>query len=240
MIIFPAIDILDNQAVRLRMGDPSHRTVYGDPRIIASNFNKQGCTRLHIVDLNAAFNQHFGNREIIQETISVFDGFVQIGGGVRSLEDVTERIETYGAANVIIGTAALNELSFLKAIIQRFPNQVICSLDAKNGNVAVNGWSQYSQVSAVELAVKLADIGFRTIVYTDIDKDGMMEGPNIERTAEMILKTHLQVIASGGVSSIGSLSCLIEIGCYGAIIGKAIYERALLIEDVKNINGVEL
>ena len=230
MIVFPAIDILAGRAVRLKKGLREAVTDYGAPEDIAAAFQAEGAQWLHMVDLSAAFDGQSLNGEVIQRAVKAFRGDVQLGGGIRTLEDVILRIETYGVKRVIIGTAAVEHPEMVEAACKRYPGQIACGIDAKNGMAALRGWVKSSGITAVNLGLRMKNCGMDTVIYTDIDKDGMMQGPNISQTREMIEKTGLQIIGSGGVNSLESLMELKEIGCYGAITGKALYENAFTLK----------
>lgn len=235
MIVFPAIDIMDGRAVRLQKGERLRRTDYGDPRVIAKSFAAAGGEWLHIVDLSAAFDGQSGHGAVIKETVAAFNGKVQLGGGIRTMADITERIEAYGIARCILGTVAVENPALVEEACKRYPGQIACGIDAKNGVAQLRGWVRESGVTAVDLAGQMRDAGVTVVIYTDIDKDGMMQGPNLLQTAEMVEKTGLQIIGSGGVDSLQSLKALKEIGCYGAITGKALYEKAFSLEEALSI-----
>ncbi len=231
MIVFPAIDVMDKRAVRLEKGLRDKVTDYGSPEGLAKGFSNDGAQWLHMVDLSAAFDGASPNGEVIQRAVNAFGGKVQLGGGIRTLDDVVTRIETYGVSRVIIGTAAVEKPELVKEACKRYPGMVACGIDAKNGIAALRGWVKKSGITAVELGLRMRDSGVDTVIYTDIDKDGMMQGPNLEQTREMIEKTGLNIIGSGGVNSLESLKALKEIGCYGAITGKALYANAFTLKD---------
>lgn len=235
MIVFPAIDVMNQRAVRLQKGLRDRVTDYGAPEDIAAAFREKGAEWLHMVDLSAAFDGESPNGEVIKRAVAAFRGNVQLGGGIRSLEDVVLRIEEYGVKRVIIGTAAVENPKMVEAACKRFPGQVACGIDAKNGMAALRGWVKESGITAVELGLRMKHSGVDTVIYTDIDKDGMMQGPNIAQTKEMVEKTGLQIIGSGGVDSLESLKELRKIGCYGAITGKALYEKAFTVEEALQI-----
>lgn len=231
MIIFPAIDLMEGRAVRLQKGLREQKTDYGDPCNIAAQFREQGAQWLHIVDLSAAFDGHSKQGNIIQEIVKVFAGKVQMGGGIRSLDDVKRAIEDYGVTRLILGTAAVENPALVARACECFPSQIACGIDAKNGVAALRGWVKDSGITAVNLANQMKELGIDTIIYTDIEKDGMMQGANIIQTKQMVDQTGLNIIGSGGVNSLESLKELKQIGCYGAITGKALYENAFGLKD---------
>jgi len=231
MIVFPAIDVLAGRTVRLQKGLRDNVTDYGAPEDMAAAFKQKGAEWLHMVDLSAAFDGKSENGEVIKRAVQAFHGNVQLGGGIRTLEDVILRIEDYGVKRVIIGTAAVESPGMVAAACKRFPGRIACGIDAKSGMAALRGWVKESGVTAVELGLRMKDCGVDTVIYTDIDMDGMMQGPNIAQTKEMIEKTGLQIIGSGGVNSLESLRALKEIDCYGAITGRALYEKVFTLEE---------
>lgn len=227
MILLPAIDLLDQQCVRLSQGIFTDKKVYfNDPLEVAKSFKNAGATMLHIVDLNAAKGDSNDNEQVIQRIINHIDIPIQVGGGIRSLEKA-ERLLNFGVSRVIVGTLAIENKALLKEMIERFPKRIVVSLDASQGFIAIKGWKEITKISALELCKELASYGIETIVYTDISKDGMMQGPNFNDYIQLSQETSIQIIASGGVSSLDDLIKLNEIGLYGAIIGKAIYENKI-------------
>jgi phosphoribosylformimino-5-aminoimidazole carboxamide ribotide isomerase len=231
MILLPAIDLLDQQCVRLSQGVFTDKKVYSiDPLEVAKSFENAGASMLHIVDLNAAKGDSNDNEQVIQSIMNHIDIPIQVGGGIRSLEKA-ERLLSYGVSRVIVGTLAIENKALLKQMIEKFPKRIMVSLDASQGFVAIKGWKEITQISALELCKELASYGIETIVYTDIAKDGMMQGPNFNDYIQLSQETSIQIIASGGVSSLDDLIKLNEIGLYGAIIGKAIYEKKIQLKE---------
>jgi phosphoribosylformimino-5-aminoimidazole carboxamide ribotide isomerase len=232
MQIYPAIDIKDGKAVRLTQGDFDAVTVFNDdPVTAAKTWIDAGASYLHIVDLDGARYGKSFIIDIIKNIRAKYDIPVQTGGGVRTIEDVTERIEA-GASRVIIGTAAVKNPELVKQAVELYGDKIAVGVDAKNGMVAISGWEEVSDVSAVDLCLKMKNYGIKTVIYTDISKDGMMSGPNIESTKALIDATVLNVIASGGVSTMADVENVNAIGSAGVIIGKALFNGALNLKEV--------
>ncbi len=232
MQIYPAIDIKDGNCVRLYQGKLDSPTVFGnDPAKQARLWESLGATYIHVVDLDGAKRGAAYNNEAIAKIVAAVNVPVQVGGGIRSLTDAQEKFEM-GIARVILGTNALKEPSLIAQLVERYGEKIAVGVDAHNGFVAVNAWEEVSQVRAVELCLKMKSIGVTTIIYTDISKDGMLSGPNIEATAEIINSTGLNIIASGGVTSMEDLYAVEGIGSGGAIIGRALYEHRLDLSQV--------
>ncbi|MGB4658247.1 MAG: 1-(5-phosphoribosyl)-5-[(5-phosphoribosylamino)methylideneamino]imidazole-4-carboxamide isomerase [Mobilitalea sp.] len=228
MILFPAIDIKNGQCVRLRQGNFQDVLVYSDiPLKIAKQWEAAGTSYIHIVDLDGALVGHSVNDEVIKSIVSEVGVPVQVGGGIRTIKDIESKL-SLGVARVIIGTKAVKDPAFIKEAIATFgADRIVIGIDAKDGMVAIEGWEKISSYQAVSLAMEMKKLGVKTIVYTDISKDGMLQGPNISHTKEMVDVTGLNIIASGGVSSLKDLEMLGEINVYGAIIGKALYENRI-------------
>ncbi len=232
MRLYPAIDIKNGQCVRLRRGDFNEVVVYSEhPEEIAKSFEEQGAEYIHVVDLDAALAGHTVNEAVIRKIVKSVNIPVQTGGGIRTREDVAAKLDM-GLARVIIGTKAVENPEFVKQMVEEFgADRIVVGIDAKNGHVAVAGWEQVSDCLAVDLALEMKKLGVKNIVYTDIMRDGMLQGPNIETTAEMVEKTGLNIIASGGMSELKDLEALNEIHVEGAIIGKAIYEKRIDLKE---------
>lgn len=228
MILFPAIDIKNGQCVRLRQGSFHDMLVYSDiPLKIAKQWEACGASFIHIVDLDGALVGHSVNDEVIKSIVQEVDIPVQVGGGIRTIKDIEYKL-SLGVERVIIGTKAVKDPAFIKEAVATFgPKRIVIGIDAKDGMVAIEGWEKVSSYHAVTLAQDMKKYGIQTIVYTDISKDGMLQGPNIEHTRELSEVTGLNIIASGGVSSLKDLEMLKEINVYGAIIGKALYENQI-------------
>jgi len=228
MQLYPAIDMLDGNAVRLRQGRRDDVTIFGNPVDLAAKWREQGATYLHLVDLTAAFDGQTKHLSLIREVIRAFGGNVELGGGLRTMADIALRIEA-GVTRCIIGTAAIEKPDLVKEACRAFPGQIAVGLDAKDGFVATRGWVETSALTAAEVALRMRDMGVTTLIYTDISRDGMMQGPNFAAIKRLIDKTQMDIIGSGGVSSISDLLKLQEIGCAGAILGRAMYEGAFTV-----------
>jgi phosphoribosylformimino-5-aminoimidazole carboxamide ribotide isomerase len=232
MQIIPAIDIKDGHCVRLRQGDMQAATVFSeDPAAIARHWLELGAQRLHLVDLNGAVSGRPKNELAIREVVSVIGDEVpiQLGGGIRDL-DTIERYLDDGISYVIIGTAAVKNPGFLHDACYAFPGHIIVGLDARDGKVATDGWSKMTGHDVVDLARKFEDYGVEAIVYTDIGRDGMLTGVNVEATAKLARELKTPVIASGGIASLQDIHDLIPFagdGIIGAIAGRALYEGKL-------------
>lgn len=228
MKLFPAIDIKNGQCVRLRQGSFLDVLVYSDiPLKIAKQWEAEGASFIHIVDLDGALVGHSVNDDVIRNIVSEVKIPIQVGGGIRTIKDIENKL-TLGIDRVIIGTKAVKDPAFIKEAISTFgANRIVIGIDAKDGMVAIEGWEKISSYQAVTLAMEMKQHGVKTIVYTDISKDGMLQGPNITHTKEMVQATGLNIIASGGISSLKDLEMLQEINVYGAIIGKALYENRI-------------
>lgn len=222
MQIYPAIDIKDGRAVRLRQGLAADVTDYGTPAEAAMDWKTQGATYLHVVDLDGAFEGKGRNLPLVAEIVRETGLPVELGGGIRTMEDIEARL-TLGVARVILGTVALTDPDLVHRACARYPGRIACGIDAKDGRVAVRGWVEASDVDPVDLALRMKDAGVLDVIYTDIRRDGMQTGPNVEATAELVRRTGLRVIGSGGVGKIQDLYDLRDAGCAGAIVGKALY-----------------
>jgi len=232
MIIFPAIDILDGNCVRLIQGDYNQESIYGDsPVAMAQKWEQLGAQYIHIVDLNGAKSGESINKDIIHDIAQTVNVPVQVGGGIRTLETIKGYVDS-GVSRVIIGTAAITDKEFLREAVKTYGDKVAVSVDARNGYVATDGWTDTSDVKATDLLKELEAIGVKTIVYTDIAKDGMLQGPNLEEQRAINEATSIDVIASGGVTTKEDVDSLRELNVYGAIIGKALYDGKLDFSDV--------
>ena len=232
MQIYPAIDLKNGQCVRLRQGKFEDATIYGDdPVERAGMWAEAGATYIHVVDLNGARTGTGINIGAIKNIVENFNIPVQTGGGIRSMRDIEARIDA-GGSRVIIGTAAVNNPDLVKEAVKAYGDRIAVGIDASRGMVATDGWEKVSGVSALELCLKMKDFGVKTIVYTDISKDGMMSGPNTDATKELIDSTGINIIASGGVTTMSDLENVSSIGAQGVIIGKALYQGALNLREV--------
>ena len=240
MLIIPAIDLKDGACVRLRQGLMEDATVFSDdPVAMAAKWVEAGCRRLHLVDLNGAFEGKPVNGDAVTAIARAYPDLpIQIGGGIRSAETI-EHYLAAGVSYVIIGTKAVKEPDFVGEMCRRFPGHVIVGLDARDGFVATDGWAEVSTVKAVDLARRFADDGVSSIVYTDIARDGMMQGVNVEATAQLARDGGLPVIASGGVTDLEDIRALAKVadsGIIGAITGRAIYEGSLDVAEAQALS----
>lgn len=235
MRMYPAIDLKDGECVRLYKGDYDKKTVYSSqPVETALKWQDSGADFLHVVDLDGARSGDGKNRHVIKEICSSINMKVQTGGGIRTMEDIDELINA-GVARVILGTVAVKNFSLVEEAVKKYGDKIAVGIDAKNGFVATDGWEKVSELTAVEFAQKVEKAGVCTIIYTDIATDGAMCGPNIEAMKEMVSKTNLNVIASGGVSSIDDIKALLPTGVEGAITGRAIYDGALDLKEAVDL-----
>lgn len=223
MTIYPAIDLKDGRCVRLERGDMSRATDYGEPHIVAKKWQDMGAKYLHVVDLDAAFAGRFENRKAVEKILKAVQIPVQLGGGIRSMEDIDLRLEGLAIARVIIGTAAYEDPELVRRALHKYPGRIAVGIDAKEGRVALKGWADVKDVSPVSLALRMKGLGVDTVIYTDIAQDGMLTGPNLAATREMIEKTGLNVIASGGIGSIADIAAVKNTGAAGVIVGRALY-----------------
>ncbi len=234
MLIIPAIDLKDGQCVRLRRGVMEDSTVYGsDPVAMATKWVEAGARRLHLVDLNGAFAGKPVNGDAVTAIARAFPKLpIQIGGGIRDAETIEHYLQA-GVSFVIIGTKAVKEPEFIGAVCKQFPGHIIVGLDAKDGLVATDGWAEVSTLKATDLAKRFEQDGVSSIVYTDIARDGMMQGVNVEATVAMAKASKIPVIASGGITNmddIRALKAAAGAGILGAITGRAIYEGTLDVQ----------
>jgi len=238
MLLIPAIDLKDGRCVRLRQGDMQDATIFSeDPGAMASHWVDQGARRLHLVDLNGAVAGRPKNEGAVREIIAAVGDRIpiQLGGGVRDL-DTIERYLDGGLEWIIIGTAAVKNPGFLHDACGAFPGQVIVGLDARDGKVATDGWSKLTGHDVIDLARKYEDIGVEAIIYTDIGRDGMMQGVNVEATVRLAQSVRIPVIASGGVTNLADVEALCAVeseGVSGAILGRALYEGALSLAEAQ-------
>jgi phosphoribosylformimino-5-aminoimidazole carboxamide ribotide isomerase len=236
MILFPAIDIRNGKCVRLIQGDYKKETIYSDfPTEIARKWESKQAAFIHIVDLDGAKTGESINQETIRAIAKTTGIPVQVGGGIRSL-DIIETYIAGGVDRVVIGTAAIQDKDFLHAAVEKYTDKIAVSIDARNGFVATDGWTRTSTIKAIDLVKELEKTGVKTIVYTDILKDGMMQGPNFTELQAVNEATTMDVIASGGVSSINDINKLRSLDLYGAIIGKALYDGTLNLENLLEAN----
>lgn len=239
MLLIPAIDLKEGKCVRLRQGRMQDDTIFStDPVAVAGKWVEQGARRIHLVDLNGAFAGKPKNADVIHAIVAAFpDVPVQIGGGIRD-ENTIQGYLDVGVQYVIIGTKAVTEPHFVSNVTVEFPGHIIIGLDAKDGKVATDGWSKLSKHDVIDLAQKFESDGVEAIIYTDISRDGMMQGINLEATTKLARTINIPVIASGGISNMDDIHALGKIaddGIMGAITGRAIYEGMLNFKEAEKI-----
>ena len=227
MILFPAIDLMDGRCVRLKLGDMAQATVYNeDPAAQARDFERQGFRWLHVVDLNGAFAGESVNGAAVEAILKATKNPVQLGGGIRSLDHI-EHWLSKGLARVILGTIAVRDPTLVKEACKRFPGKIAVGIDAKGGKVAVEGWAEASSLEVIELAKKFEGAGVSAIIYTDIDRDGILAGINWESTIALSNAVSIPVIASGGLASLADIRRMLQPDAQkleGAITGRALYD----------------
>lgn len=237
MLVIPAIDLKDGQCVRLKQGVMEDSTVFGDdPVEMAGRWVKEGARRLHLVDLNGAFDGKPVNGEAVKAIAATYKDLpIQIGGGIRDMQTIENYLDA-GVSYLIIGTKAVKEPEFVTQACHAFPGHIVVGLDAKDGLVATDGWAEVSSIKASELAKRFEQDGVQSIVYTDISRDGMMQGVNVDATVALAESSSLPVIASGGVTNMSDIELLSEVagrGVIGAITGRAIYEGTLDLSEAQ-------
>ncbi len=239
MRIYPAIDLKDGKCVRLVQGDYDRVTIFGDPVEMALKWEKEGASFLHLVDLDGAKAGMSINEEVIKGIVKAIKIPIQLGGGIRTLEDI-ERLLNLGITRVILGSIAVKNINIVKEAINKWGDEkIVVGVDAKDGFVAIHGWLDKTNLKAIDFCLELEKLGVKYVVYTDIARDGMLSGYNVLSTKEIVDKTSLKVIASGGASSIDDLKEIEKINCEGVIIGKALYlEKIALKEAIKKFERV--
>ena len=236
MIIYPAIDLFERKAVRLLKGDYAQMTVYSEnPLLIARDFENAGATHIHMVDLEGAKNGDTPNLEIVTAIAKETSLFTEIGGGIRSMETVDAYLNA-GVDRVILGTAAVNDQAFLQEALNKYGERIAVGVDVKDGFVAIKGWTEKSDYALHPFCEKMEQMGVRTLICTDISKDGAMQGTNRALYKELSETYGLQIVASGGVSTIEDVKALAEMDLYGAIIGKAYYIGAIDLEEAIEVS----
>ena len=227
MLIYPAIDLYEGKAVRLFKGDYAQMTVYSnDPPVLAEDFAGCGATHMHIVDLEGAKTGRTPNMKTILEIKERGGRFCQVGGGIRSME-VVDRYLGAGLDRVILGTAAVTESGFVERAVEKYGERIAVGIDIKDGFVAIRGWTEKSDWNAFDFCHKMQNIGVKTLICTDISKDGAMSGTNHELYGRLMKSFDMNIIASGGVSSVEDIRRLADVGLYGAIVGKAYYTGSI-------------
>lgn len=235
MLILPAIDLYDKKAVRLYKGDYDQMTVYSNnPIEIARKFQQCGATFIHMVDLEGAKNGTTPNIDEVRRVVEYTDLNVEIGGGIRDEETVKKYIDL-GVTRVILGTAAVTDDAFLRKMVEKYKQAIAVGVDLKDGYVAIKGWTEKSQLTADDFFKHLSDIGVKTVICTDISKDGAMQGTNRELYKELSKKYSMDIVASGGVSSLEDIKALKEMNLYGAILGKAYYVGAVDLKEAVEV-----
>jgi len=238
MILYPAIDLKDNQCVRLLRGDMDKATVFSKtPAAQAAEFEKLGFEWLHVVDLNGAFEGKPVNKSAVKSILETVGMQVQLGGGIRNMQMIADWLEA-GISRVILGTIALKNPQLVKEACRLFPDQIAVGIDAKDGHVAVSGWAEISEKKAVDLAKQFEDAGVCAIIYTDISKDGAMEGPNVSETVALAEHVSIPIIASGGISQNSDIAAYKQhemAGIAGVIIGRALYDGKINVEEALKI-----
>lgn len=238
MQVWPAIDLRGGKCVRLRQGDYDQETVFGDdPLAMARSWIEQGAERLHLVDLDGARDGAQANREVLRAILAEVRVPCQIGGGIRD-EGTIETLTAWGAARLVVGTRAVKDPDWFRAMARRFPHRLVLGLDARDGRVATDGWREVSEMPAPELAREFAGEPLAALVYTDIARDGMLAGPNFEAMAAMQQSVPLDVIASGGVTTLEDIRRLQSLDMAGCIVGRALYEGRLELPEVLAAAGV--
>jgi phosphoribosylformimino-5-aminoimidazole carboxamide ribotide isomerase len=234
MIIFPAIDIKDGLCVRLMQGDPDRVTVYGkDPVAVAGHWEQEGAEWLHVVDLDGAFSKTPKNREVISAIVKSVSIPVQVGGGIRDLETIGDYLFR-GVQRVILGTLALRRPELVEEACRLYPWRIALGIDARKGQVAIEGWKETTATDAVTLVGQFSHLDLAAVIYTDIHRDGMQSGVNVDGTRRLLESTRLPVIASGGVATLEDVKALlplVPLGLMGVITGKAVYDGTLKLKE---------
>ncbi|MFA7533688.1 MAG: 1-(5-phosphoribosyl)-5-[(5-phosphoribosylamino)methylideneamino]imidazole-4-carboxamide isomerase [Tissierellaceae bacterium] len=231
MVIYPAIDMKDRACVRLTQGSYDKVTVYeSDPVKVAKRWEKEGASHIHLVDLDGARDGIRVNESIVKDILANIHIPVQLGGGIRDTDTIMDFL-SYGVSQVIVGTAAIKNKPWIRDMIKEYEDKIMVSIDAKKGFIATDGWESISNTRAIDYIRELESYGLRRIVYTDIEKDGMLAGPNFKIYQELKEKSNIEIIASGGITTVEDLKRLKEIKVYGAIIGKALYGGELSLQE---------
>ncbi len=240
MRIYPAIDIKDGKCVRLLRGSFDDVTVYGDdPAQMAKKWEQLGGEFIHVVDLDGALKGHGVNADAIKKICAAVSVPVQTGGGIRTMEDIEAKLAC-GISRVIIGTKAVSDADFVKNAVEKYGDKIVIGIDAKDGMVAIEGWEKTSEFKAVEFALKMKEIGVKTIIYTDIATDGTLAGPNVDAIREMVEATGIDIIASGGVGNAEHVKSLVPTGVEGVITGRALYTGDLDLGEAISVGKGDL
>ncbi|MBS0210816.1 MAG: 1-(5-phosphoribosyl)-5-[(5-phosphoribosylamino)methylideneamino]imidazole-4-carboxamide isomerase [Planctomycetes bacterium] len=231
MQVWPAIDLRGGKCVRLEQGDYNRETIFGeDPTAMARHWVEQGADRLHLVDLDGARDGRAANAAVIASIVRSIDVPCQLGGGIRD-ESIIQELLALGIARLVVGTRALREPEWFRAMCRKYPHKLVLGLDARDGQVATDGWLKTSGVSAIDLAQRFADEPVAAIVYTDIATDGMLSGPNLAAVAAMCTECDTPIVASGGVSKADDVRALAELPIEGCIVGRALYEPTMTLRE---------
>ncbi len=236
MILFPAVDVLDNNAVRLLYGKRDDVTVYGAPVEMAMKWQDKVAEYLHIVDLNGAFDDSLVNRNTLIELIKRVSVPVQIGGGIKTFDKIKFYLEEVGANRVIVGTACVTNPDLMDKACAKYGNKIACGIDAKDGRVAIKGWVEKSLLSPLEVALDMKSRGADTVIYTDINRDGALCGVNVEATAKLSAQSGMNIIASGGMATLDDVRAVKDRDIYGAILGRSIYTNAIDLKQALEIS----
>ena len=235
MLIFPAIDLFEKQAVRLLYGDYNKMTVYShNPLEVAKDFQNQGAGCIHLVDLQGAKDGTTPNIDVIEQIVKNTDLFVEVGGGIRNI-DTVDKYLSLGVDRVILGTAALTDTAFLRAAVNKYGEKIAVGVDINNSKVAIKGWTEVSDIDAMDFLEDLQKIGVKTVICTDISKDGAMMGTNRALYKTLSEKLNINIIASGGVSTLDDVAHLKSLAVYGAIIGRAYYTGAIVLSEALEV-----
>ncbi len=232
MQILPAIDLRSGKCVRLIQGRYDQQIDYdSDPTAPARKFADAGAQILHVIDLDGAKAGRSENRDAVKKIVESVKIPVELGGGIRNEDTIRDMLETVGVSRVILGTAAIKNFAWLEEMAAKFPRKVVLSVDAKGAKIATEGWTEDSEYQLIDLAKKAAALPLAAIIYTDIDKDGMLAGPNLERTKALVEAVEMDIIAAGGVTRVEDVKNLAAVNVAGAVIGRALYEGTITIED---------
>lgn len=234
MIVIPAVDIKGGKCVRLRQGLMEEETIFSDnPEEMALKWQEKGAKRLHLVDLDGAVNGETSNKKVVQNIVKMVSVPVQLGGGIRNMETIGEYIDM-GIDQVILGTVAYKNPDLVDEACKRYANKIIVSIDSRDGYISIEGWTESTQMAAIDLAKNFENMGVNSIIYTDIKRDGMESGPNLDAIKKFAGALNIKVITAGGISSlrdIEDLSLLEKYGVNGAIVGKALYSGSIKLEE---------